>query len=58
MEVEPTSAAEAAKATSPPYLHSLLFVGTLGPSQARDLQGKPLVHRPIASCCDDNGLNL
>jgi hypothetical protein len=45
-EVGPTVAAEVSEVTSPPWLHSLPFAGTLAPGLARDFHGKPLIHRP------------
>lgn len=57
-EVETTAAAEAAKATSSPCSHSLPFARTLTPGWAKDLRGKPLVHRPTLSFFKNTELNL
>ena len=50
MEVELTATAEAAEMTTVPCPYSLPFPRTLAPGRARDLRGKPVVHRPAEGC--------
>jgi hypothetical protein len=46
-EVKATAATEAAVSTPPSCSHSLSFSRILTPGQARDLHGKPPVHKSI-----------